>query len=139
MHNMIPLKEQSKDWAVVSYEQAVLQPAPLIEYICKKLELLDENRIHKRLNIPSRSTVFSDDETRDMLAHTSDDRTRLVTKWRSRVTVTDLRETQDILDAFNIDYYRADQFIPNREYWIGTPAEELSYVLLGIQADGLFE
>ena len=125
VHNSVPLRSIEDDWAVVTYEQAVVQPKPLIDHLCQKLELPDPNRIYKQLSVPSRSVVLSDGETRQMLkqGEVAQDRKILIQKWVKRVGDQELSSVQDILDTFDIDAYRADKILPGDRYWIGEKPE----------------
>ena len=128
VHNAIPLKSMESDWAVVTYEQAVVQPEPVIDYLCRKLDLPDPDRVYRRLNIPSRSVVLSNNETKDMLKRgmVSNNRNALIEKWKSSVAADDISDAQKILDIFEIDIYKASESLPSSAYWIGDKVDPVA-------------
>ena len=125
IHNAVPLKSIESDWAVVTYEQAVVQPEPVIAYLCEKLDLTEPDRIYSRLGIPSRSVGLSDDETQKMLrqGEMGNTRTALIEKWKNKVSTDDISGVQEILNIFEIDVYSAGQVLPSNRYWIGARAD----------------
>jgi len=121
LHNSVPLRDAGEDWAIVTYEQAILEPLSLIDYICDKLELPDAQRIIRQLKVPSRVMQKSDSETRHLLAQrqTSDMRQELVSKWMHKTEDQDVRNAMELLDVFGIDAYRYGEVLPSERYWIG--------------------
>jgi hypothetical protein len=84
LQNAVPLRDVSTDWAVIAYEQLVLDPALVIEHIALKLSLPNPERMMNRLAIPSSSNWKSDEETRQVVEET-ERRSWLVEKWRQKV------------------------------------------------------
>ena len=121
VHNSVPIRSIEDDWAVVTYEQIVVQPSPVVDYLCQKLDLTNPDRIYKQLSVPSKTVVLSDSETREMLKNRSDGSSRcaLVEKWKKRVSDKEISDVQKVLDIFDIKAYRADKFLPSKDYWIG--------------------
>lgn len=121
LHNSAPLKNVSPDWAVVTYEQAVIDPDPLIAYLCEKLELPDPARIYKQLNIPSGVIGKSDAVTQQLLRNgpAKDKRAALVRKWTNKVSEDEAREAMSLLEIFGIDAYQFGNLLPSDKYWIG--------------------
>jgi sulfotransferase family protein len=121
MHNAVALREATDDWAVVSYEQMVLDPEPVIRELATKLDLPEPNRMRERLGVPSVNVQFkSTDETRRLLnSGAADKRPFLVEKWRKTVDRDDESRVMGILGLFGIDVYRDDDVLPGPRAWIG--------------------
>ena len=118
--NSIPLRDATTDWIVVSYEQLVVDPMPVINLITEKLAFEKPNRIIKQLSVPSASTRQSDEETKQRLSGSNGitDRTWLVEKWRDKLTAEEEHKAMEILKVFDIDVYNAGSAIPNDRIWI---------------------
>ena len=82
LQNAVALQEAAPDWAVVSYEQLVVDPDPVIRELTDKLALSDPERMRRRLGVPSVNVQFkSTEETRRLLNEGVP--TRAPTSWRS--------------------------------------------------------
>jgi hypothetical protein len=121
MHNAVPLREATDDWAIVSYEQMVLDPEPVIRELADKLMLPEPDRMRRRLGVPSVNVRFkSTEETRRLLNEaTAERRPFLVEKWRRKVGPRDEARAMAILSVFGIDVYRDGQTLPQGRVWIG--------------------
>lgn len=121
LHNSVPLRDIEKEWAVVTYEQAVLEPRPLIAYMCDKLELPDSDLIYARLNTPSSVIYKSDSVTKSIMenSESSSARMRLISKWRDKVDAEAVSSAMELLKLFEIDAYGNNDMLPNEKYWIG--------------------
>ena len=127
LQSVVPLRQLSKDWAVVSYEQLVLDPGPVVDALSARLSLPRPDRMLKLRNRPSYSTVSSDDKTKQMLKRreqeTDAGKTRsldtwLVEKWRERIDEEEERRLMEILDVFEIEAYRRGSTLPADQFWI---------------------
>lgn len=125
MHNSVPLREATEDWAIVSYEQLVLDPEPVIRALAEKLELPEPDRMRRRLGVPSVNVRFkSTEETRRLLNEgEADERPFLVEKWRKKVDRESEARVMGILEAFGIDVYRDGDVLPGARAWIGPRPE----------------
>jgi len=125
LHNAVPLRVATDDWAVVAYEQLVLDPLPVIRELADKLDLPNPERMMDRLGVPSVNVrVKSTEETRRLLNDgDADKRPYLVEKWRKKVDERQEARAMAILDAFGLDVYRAGDVLPARRFWIpgGSP------------------
>jgi hypothetical protein len=124
--NALPLRDRQSDWAVLTYEQLVLQPQPAIDYLAEKLLLPDRARMIKLLDEASGVKRKSDAETKKLLTESASEskRQRLVSKWKSRVSDQEEAEAMAILEVFGIDAYAAGSFLPTQALWLG---EDRSY------------
>ena len=125
LHNRVPLRDASDDWTVVTWEQAVLQPLPVIEHLCRKLDLSQPERIMRHLHVPSGVIHKSDAPTQTLLREASSDerQSTLVRKWSFTVSPEETTGAMGILEAFGIDAYRQGDFLPADKYWIGRRPE----------------
>ena len=123
LQNSIPLREASADWAVVTYEQLVVDPGPVIDELALKLELPAPNRIREALTVPSVNVkIKSSEETQHLLYETSAERRPdLVDKWRRKVDAEEAARAMQILGVFDLDVYTTDVF-PADWAWISSRA-----------------
>jgi hypothetical protein len=112
--NAPPLRQAQPDWIVLSYEQLLLEPQPLVERLARELDLTDAATMLARLHRPSRTTGKSDRRTAQVLAQPeSAERTAwLLERWRSQVGQDDEKRAMEILERFEIDVYEAGEPLP---------------------------
>jgi len=118
LQNAVPLREVSEDWAVVSYEQLVLEPGPVIDYLAAKLSLPKPERMMKRLATPSAVKAKSDKETQQVLEKETERRSWLIEKWRKKVNEAEERRAMEILKRFHLDVYNFGDVLPADWLWI---------------------
>ncbi|MBD3246208.1 MAG: hypothetical protein GF333_04285 [Candidatus Omnitrophica bacterium] len=118
LQNMVPLHTVQPDWSVVSYEQLVLDPEPVIARLIRELELKEPEKLRQRLKVPSSTVNLSDQDTREKLACAGDHAQFLVQKWRKKISPERENKLMDILKVFDIDLYRAGDFLPSKNIWI---------------------
>ena len=127
--NAISLQGLQPDWTVVSYEQLVLDPEPVVTRLVERLELTDQALILSRLTEAAGNQGKSDARTRQLLAEQASGRLgkrrALVEKWRSRVTPAQEAAAMSLLPAFGLDAYRVGRLLPDEHYWIGDAPPEL--------------
>jgi hypothetical protein len=123
LQNSVPLRDASHDWAIVTYEQLVVDPAPVIDELAVKLELPAPNRIRDALTVPSVNVkIKSSEETRRLLFEaTADRRPDLVDKWRRKVDGNQVARAMEIVSRFELDVYTRDVF-PADWAWISRRA-----------------
>ncbi|MFC7300126.1 sulfotransferase [Cognatiluteimonas weifangensis] len=121
--NALVLQGRQPDWTVVSYEQLVLDPEPLVAQLVERLQLPDPARIFAHLTEAAGNKGMSDPNTQQLLAEQAAGRLAhkqaLVEKWRARVTPEQETAAMALLDAFGLDAYRAGRLLPTPRYWIG--------------------
>ncbi len=121
LQNMVPLREATDDWAIVSYEQMVLDPYPVIEYLTDKLQLPIPERMIDRLTAPSGVRAKSNKETQQLLEKKdADKRHRLVEKWRKEVDRAEERSAMQILERFQLDVYKFGDVLPADWLWVNS-------------------
>jgi len=120
LQNAVALRDATPDWTIISYEQLVLEPKPVMDRLAARLELPAPERMARRLRVPSASTYKSDERTRAALAGsaTREDNRWLVEKWREKVTEEEARRAMEIVDLFNISVYKAGTTLPADSLWI---------------------
>ena len=119
LHNAVPLKQATPEWSLVSYEQLVLDPHPVIEYLAARLDLPRPDRMRMRLLTPSGVRRKSSLETQAFLRRKeARERSWLVEKWREQVDERRERHVMEILDRFELDVYRYGEILPAPRIWI---------------------
>ncbi|MGH9337263.1 MAG: hypothetical protein ACRD21_26245, partial [Vicinamibacteria bacterium] len=117
----VPLSRAEPEWTIVTYEQLVIDPYPVIRLLSERLELPRPDRMVARLTTPSSSTHQSDEATRGRLSENQDldSRKWLVEKWLKKADPGVVARAMEPLKAFGLeDLYRPDGALPAR-YWIG--------------------
>lgn len=120
LQNAIPLGAATDDWALVTYEQLVLDPRPVIMHLADKLELPEPGRMLDRLTTPSGVKAKSDAETQQVLEDATNRRSWLVEKWRKQVSEQEERRVMEILKRFELDVYSYGDLLPAERLWIGS-------------------
>ena len=116
LQTAIPLARAEPDWTIVTYEQLVVDPLPVLRALSLRLELPRPERMERRLTTPSSSTHQSDQATRDRLGDA--DRTWLIDKWKAKAGPADVARAMETLSAFGIgDLYRPESALPGR-FWV---------------------
>ena len=118
--NALPLQQRTDDWVVVTYEQLVLNPDPIITRLARRLDLPNPERVNNRLTVPSDSAMKSDATTQQRLkeGRSQELNTWLVEKWRSKVSAEQEKRAMEILSIFNIDIYQMGSSLPVNRFWI---------------------
>jgi len=128
LQNAVPLRNARPEWIVMSYEEMVLSPEPILDRMALELCLPEPSRLYEGLDSASETVRKSDRATAVVLdGPRSAERSRwLVEKWRDRVSESEEREAMQILEHFGIDCYRAGEVLPRPPLWIGPPIESPS-------------
>jgi Sulfotransferase domain len=122
LQNAVPLRAAMDDWAIVTYEQMVLDPDPVIESMADALALPLSSRIRDQLEVASGVKEKSDTATRRVLeGGESSKRPWLVEKWRARVEPAEERRVMRILELFGLDAYRSGEVLPADRFWMRLP------------------
>ena len=108
-------ENKDKNWTIITYEQLVLNPEPVIKHICEKFGLSRPDKIISRLKIPSAVTVQSKTGTKDLIKN---DRLSLINKWKKSITEKEQIKLWNIIEMFNIKIYDIDSSYPVKEYTI---------------------
>jgi hypothetical protein len=127
--NALVLQGLQPDWTVVSYEQLVLDPEPVVALLVERLELTDKALILSHLTEAAGNKGKSDHRTRQLLADQGSGRLArkqvLVEKWRAKVTPEQEVAAMSLLATFDLDAYSAGRLLPAARYWIGGAPPEL--------------
>jgi hypothetical protein len=122
LQNAVPLRDRRNDWAIVTYEQLIREPEPVITALAAKLDLPEPDRMLQGLTVPSAVKAKSDSETQRALEQGMAKRTWLAEKWRERITETEERQVMEILAHFDLDAYRGGEVRPAD--WLLVPAQD---------------
>ncbi len=124
LQNAAALRIAGEDWAIVTYEQLVLDPLPAIEELARALDLPRPERMVRRLPVPSVNVRSkSTEETRRLLTEGGPgSRPYLVEKWRRTVGPRDEARAMAVLEAFGLDAYRVGDVLPAERLWLRSGA-----------------
>jgi hypothetical protein len=115
LQNLPPLRflDRSK-WLCLYYEDVVLDPAATIERLADFLGLVNKEKMLRQANVASRSVSWSDPETQRFLAgaSSSNDRSYLINRWRTKLSPEEERQAFEILGRFEIDLYEVGKDLP---------------------------
>lgn len=120
LQNSVPLRQATEDWAVVTYEQLVVDPEPVIHELSTKLLLPKPDRMREALAVPSVNVkIKSNEETQHLLYETSAERRPdLVDKWRRKVDPSQEARAMDIVGTFELDIYTRGEVFPADRAWL---------------------
>jgi hypothetical protein len=125
LQNAVPLRTAEPDWIVVSYEEMVLAPGPILDRLATELQLEFTDRLQDGLRMPSDTVRKSDRKTEEILnkERRAEHDWWLVEKWRERVGEAEERSLMEIPEQFGIDCYRFGEVLPRPPVWIGSRVE----------------
>ena len=127
LQNAVPLRTRRPSWLLLSYEQLVLEPGPLLRRLAEHLALPRPDRLEAELPRPSLTTRKSERSTAEVLRRgTGAERQRyLVERWRERVPREREAALLEIPARFGVDVYRPGSALPRAPVWWGLhPGEE---------------
>lgn len=109
---------QGEPTIMASYEELVLDPAPLLKHMTGQLKLPDGSKMLEKIEKPSTNIYKSGQSTKKIMSElTGTDRSRkLVTKWRTEVGVEKEKKCFDVLSVFGNGAYEAGRFLPTEKY-----------------------
>ena len=121
LKNSVPLREAHPSWIVLTYEQMVVQPQVVINYLADRMQLNGRQRMLERVHTASRSTGKSKAESKEVLEDDMEIRTRrrwLVERWKERVAREEVEQVAVTLSIFGINCYEAQSTMPTSHYLI---------------------
>lgn len=109
---------QGDPTVMASYEELVLDPAPLLNHITDRLQLPDGGKMLDKIEKPSTNIYKSGQSTKKIMSElTGTDRSRkLVTKWRAEISGDVEKKCFDVLAVFGNGAYEAGRFLPTRQF-----------------------
>jgi len=115
------LNARRPDWAVVTYEQLVVDASPVIQHLAEVLALPEPDTMLARINRASTSIRgMSTRATHDVLAQPASQGRSLwlVEKWREKVSAEEERAAMAVLEMFDIQAYQFGSVFPTDSLWI---------------------
>ena len=104
---------------IVTYEEMVTNRACMISKIASFLKLPDPKKMTRRSKKASGSTEKSTKKNQRLLkkvANGAAESQQLIEKWKQQTTPEMIEQAQHILDVFEIDIYRASEFMPAERF-----------------------
>ena len=121
LQNSLPWKKRQDDWNIITYEQLVIQPEPVVSHLTKTLQLNNPENIRRQLASMSRTTKKSTKENRRTLEKlkSQGDRSLIIKKWKKKIAPAEEERLMETLSVFNMDLYKSGEILPNRAAWVG--------------------
>ena len=115
--NALALRQTTPDWALLSYEQLVLEPEVSVSYLADKLELADAEGALDRLGDPA-GVSRSDTQSQRLRENAARKRSRLLGGWRNKVSALQEQQALEILALFDISAYKLGNLLPAEPLWL---------------------
>lgn len=128
LQNYPPLKSVDRiNWVTITYEELVINPQPVIDYLAETLELSNPEKMLQQICRPSSTVYQSDEKTKDFFAKSSKQQEHfwLISKWKERITEKQEKLAFDILKKFEIDVYNYGELLPSYNYLISKGSYEM--------------
>ncbi|MFW6001267.1 MAG: sulfotransferase domain-containing protein [Halanaerobium sp.] len=107
-----------KNTIFLSYEDLLINPLKVIDYLMNCLNLTNRKKLLKKLEVPSSTVNYSDHKTKDKFAVQEYDPEYLLTKWKNQITEEEEKEIFEILNRLGIEIYKFDEFMPISKFLI---------------------
>lgn len=106
------------EFIVLTYEDLLMNPEKVITFLCRKLDLEDEQKMKSQLQIPSSTVRYSDDRTKNKFENRTYDQEYLLKKWKNEVSDETEKSIFAVLKKFRVEIYREGDFMPDPEYLV---------------------
>jgi hypothetical protein len=108
IQNKLALHHRTSNWLVISYERLTCYPEKVLTALAEHCKLPDLETMIQRVSIPSAVSTQSDDDSVSLMQEDSDNRKRLINKWKSKVTEAEMHNYFEICYKMNIGIYTED-------------------------------
>ncbi|MFN2340161.1 MAG: sulfotransferase domain-containing protein [Halanaerobium sp.] len=102
----------------LNYEDILIHPKKVINHLSQKLQLNEKDKIFKKINLPSSTVRYSNQETKDKFAEHNYDRCYLLSKWKNQLDKDEEKSIFELINRFGIKIYQKDKLMPASEYLI---------------------
>ncbi|MBN1597141.1 MAG: hypothetical protein JW894_02510 [Bacteroidales bacterium] len=118
LDNYLPLKKSKTAIEnLITYEELLINSSIILEFLAQKYQISNIDKMKKRLNhISSSSRNISTDQTKKLIEHNNIK--MLISRWRDEVTERHCKQTNHILNLFEIDAYDAFNLVAAKKYLI---------------------
>ena len=120
IQNKVIMQQIKKNWIVVTYEQLVLDPLPIIDKLMIDLLLENKDRMIKILSMPSKTVYRKDRKIKHQIMKNKiySNKISLLEKWKGEINDDKEKELMNILNHFEIDCYKYGDVFPAKKYWV---------------------
>ena len=115
IQNKLALQHRTSNWLLISYERLTCYPEKILNALAEHCKLPDLETMIQRVSIPSAVSTQSDDDSVSLMQEDSDNRKRLINKWKSKVTEAEMHNYFEICCKMNIGIYTEDSDFTNLE------------------------
>ena len=110
IQNKLALKRANSNWVIFTYEQLVLNPKPIIDFISTRFNFKNREVFFSNLKKPSAVTVQSRPGTQKYIKDAKE--LDLINKWRNHVDQNTIDTVNIIVKVFGLDIYDKSTSIP---------------------------
>ena len=109
---------RSKEWSLLTYEECVLNPLDFCTSIANRHGLDDLNCLLVAAGKPSSNIAMSSSQVQDTIQRGdgAEKAKTILGRWKSKVDVHLEQQCIDILEVFEIDFYRMGSLLPQHDY-----------------------
>ncbi len=100
----------------LNYEDLLINPEKVINYLSQKLKLNEKEKILKKIKLPSSTVRYSSQKTKNKFAEDNYDPSYLLQKWKDSIDRDAEKSIFEILNRFGINIYQKDKLMPAPEY-----------------------
>lgn len=118
LQNKILLNETTTDKLIISYEQLVVDPNHTLNQLSAFCGALDVEKMKKRIEVPSHTTIYSNDRTKQFFKSSGVRESFFIDKWKDKVSNEMIDDTQKLLDLFKMDIYCSKESMINKQYLV---------------------
>lgn len=120
LQNKAIINQIKKDWIIVTYEQLVVDPLPIINLLMTALSLTNQEKMINNLFLPSKTVYEKESKIKHQIMKSKiyKDKLILLEKWKEEINNDTEKELMDILKIFKIDYYKYNDIMPKQKLWV---------------------
>ena len=117
IQNKLALLKRNDSWLVLTYEQLVCEPNVVIGKLAEHLDLPKKDRMIDQVYVPSAVSVQSEASSLELMKDTDDLRTSLVSKWKTKVDESMMKDYLAICANMEMTVYDDKSGYP-KEAWV---------------------
>jgi hypothetical protein len=113
---------EANQWSLLTYEECVLNPVDFCTSVGERHGLEDVERLLLAAGQPASNIAMSSDRVQDVIrrAEGSERAKTILGRWKSKVDHAMEQKCMDILEIFEIDFYRTGSLLPQPDHLLNS-------------------